>query len=211
MRLLVMIYKLQDNLTKILIGSRLRGRAVEWFRSRLEYIEMSANDLLLTMRDMFNHPNKLTRKREFETRVWKRGEAFSTYMHDKIILANKVPKKDIINYIIDGYSRSQFTKGQARIQRFTTTASLLEAFEKITLRSKGQQNGIAATRFSGGVRQRIDGRERSRPSRCFNCGMQSHRGADCPTRESVVKSGVKCFRCGDRGHIAARCPKNRAL
>jgi len=59
-------YELQDNLAKILIESRLKGRA-EWFCSRPEYIEMSANGLLLAMKAMFSHrPDKLTRRREFE-------------------------------------------------------------------------------------------------------------------------------------------------
>jgi len=55
-RLLMTTYELQDNLVKILIGSRLKGRAAEWFRSRPEYIEMSTNDLLLAMRAMFSLP-----------------------------------------------------------------------------------------------------------------------------------------------------------
>jgi len=47
---------------------------------------------------MFNHrQNKLMQKREFEARVWRRSEAFGTYMHD-IILNNKmlVEESDII-------------------------------------------------------------------------------------------------------------------
>lgn len=106
------------------------------------------------MRAMFNHrPNKLARKREFEARVWKRGEAFGTHMLDNIILANKVPieEHDIIDYIIDGITDLNL-QDQTRIQRFTTTASLMEAFEKITLRPRGQQDDITATRFSRGVR-----------------------------------------------------------
>lgn len=170
MRLFATTYKLQDEMTKILISSRLKGKAAEWFRSKPEHIEMSTDDLLLAMRGMFNHrPNKLARKREFEGRIWKRGEAFGTYVHDKIILANwvTIEEEDIIDYIVDGITDLNL-QDQARIQGFTTTASLLKAFEKITLRpkgqrdgfiaSKGQQDGTTTTKPHGGVKQqRIDG------------------------------------------------------
>jgi len=164
---------------------------------------------------MFNHrPNKLARKRDFERRIWKRGEAFSAYMHDKIILANRVPieEDDIIDYIINGIMDPNL-QDQARIQGFTTTASLLKAFEKITPQSKKQQDSDAVIKSFGEVRHRkgdggearyrkSDGGERSRRRRCYNCGGQDHLSADCPTKESV-----KCFGCGGRGHIAARCDK----
>jgi len=94
---------------------------------------------------------------------------------------------------------------QARIQRFSTTASLLEAFKKIALRSRDQQDSIAATRSNRGIKQsRGDEREWNRPTRCY-CGMQNHWSADCPSRER----GVKCFHCGERRHIAARCTKGK--
>jgi len=144
-RLLTTTYRLQDDMVKILIGARLRGKATEWFRSKPEHIEMSTDDLLLAMRAMFDYrPNKLARKREFEGRIWKRDEAFSAYMHDKITLANRVPieEDDLIDYIVDGISDVNL-QDQARIQGFKTTTSLLKAFEKITLRPKRQQDSVA--------------------------------------------------------------------
>lgn len=77
MRLLASTYRLQDEMVRILIGARLKGKAAEWFRSKSEQLEMTANDLLVEMKAMFDHcPNRLVRKKEFEERVWKRGEAF---------------------------------------------------------------------------------------------------------------------------------------
>lgn len=223
-RLLASTYFLQDEMVKILIGAKLKGRAAEWFRSKPEHLEMSTNDLLAKMKAMFDHrPNKLARKKEFEGRVWRRSEAFAAYMHDKIILANRVPvgEDDLVDYIVDGISDLNL-QDQARIQGFTTTASLLRAFEKVTLRPRGQRDGNVAPavrpdtaamgRGARGAREGArprggDGGGQSRPKRCYNCGGQNHISANCPTKES----GVKCFRCGERGHIAARCAEKASV
>jgi hypothetical protein len=62
-------YKLNDDLTKILIGMRLKGRASEWFHSKPEYIEMTPNAILDGLRSMFYHrPNKIAMRRRFEER-----------------------------------------------------------------------------------------------------------------------------------------------
>lgn len=146
-------------------------------------------------------------------------ETFGAYMHDKIILANQVPieNDDLIDYIVDGISDLNL-QDQARIQEFTMTASLLRAFEKITLRPRRQrESGVISTgrpdaaaaeceaqRPHGGAKQRgSDGGERNRREqrRCYNCGGQNHLSANYPTKES----GVKCFSCGERGHMAAKC------
>lgn len=128
-------------------------------------------------------------------------------MHDKIVLANKVPVEadDIIDYIIDGITDLSL-QDQGRIQGFTTTVSLLKAFEGIILRPRGQRDNIAATKPNGiAKQQKSDGEERNRPKRYYNCGEQNHLSADCPTREK----DMKCFRCGECGHIAAKCTEKK--
>jgi len=123
-------------------------------------------------------------------------------MHDKVILANRVPigKDDLVDYIVDGISDLNL-QDQARIQGFTSTTSLLRAFEKVTLRSRGQQDrgavptgrpdaataGGEVQKSRGGARRPgSDGKKRSRPRRCYNCGGQNHLSANCPTRENGV-------------------------
>jgi hypothetical protein len=217
-RLLATTYRLRDEMVKILICSRLKGKAAEWFRSKPEHLEKTTDDLLVAMKAMFNHrPNKLARTKELKGRIWKRGETFSAYMHDKIILANRVPveEDDLIDYIVDDISDLSL-QGQARMHGFTTTASLLKALEKVTLRPRGQRDSNAAPEgrpdaaawekgargFRGSTRQReSDGGERSHSRRCYNCGGRDHLSATCPTRGK----GVRCFRCGGRGHVAAKC------
>lgn len=44
-------YKLNDSSTKILICMRLEGRASEWLHSKLEYIQMTSDELLNALWD----------------------------------------------------------------------------------------------------------------------------------------------------------------
>lgn len=69
MKFLSTAYKLNDDLTKILISMKLKERALEWFHSKPEYIEMTPDMLLDGLRGMFYHrPNKITRQC-FEERI----------------------------------------------------------------------------------------------------------------------------------------------
>ncbi|EZA52868.1 Protein THO1, partial [Ooceraea biroi] len=138
-RFLRTTYKLDDSLTKILIGMRLKGRATEWFHSKPEYIGMTADQLLDGLRGMFYHrPNKIVLKRRFEERMWKKNETFHDYVHAKVILANRIALSDddILEYIIDGISDVSL-RDLARVQGFTSRDEMLRAFDEITLRDKG--------------------------------------------------------------------------
>jgi len=65
-------YHLDENSTRILIGSRLKGRA-SWFHSRTEYLVLGMEELLKEMEQMFNlRPGKLALRREFESRERRR-------------------------------------------------------------------------------------------------------------------------------------------
>lgn len=104
-RFLRTAYQLDDNLTKILIGTRLKGRALDWFHSRPGYVAMTSDELLVELRGMFYHPpNKVTLRRRFEERTWKKSESFHDYVHEKMIMANRIAVNDdeILGYIIEG-------------------------------------------------------------------------------------------------------------
>lgn len=134
--LLCRTYDLDDEVVKILIGSRLKGRASSWFHSKAEHIEMLLNELFVNLRAMFAHrSNRVAKRKLFENRIWKNGEAFGDYLHDKIILANRVPvdSLEIIDYVIEGIPDPSL-RDQARIQRFGSVSELLQAFERVTLR-----------------------------------------------------------------------------
>lgn len=63
-------YQLDERSTRILITSRLRGRALAWLYSKAENMTMSIEELLREMERMFDHrPGKLALRRAFESRV----------------------------------------------------------------------------------------------------------------------------------------------
>lgn len=125
-------------MTKIMIGSRLKGKVSEFLHSKVEYITMSVDDLLSKLRGMFcNRPSRVLARKQFEQRVWKRDESFSSYLHDKIILANhiSIDESEIIEYVVEGIP-NQVLRDQARVQRLNSRESLLEAFERVSLRGR---------------------------------------------------------------------------
>lgn len=131
---------------------RLKGKAAKWFQSKAEHIELSVDDLLVELREMYDHrSSKVKLRKQFEMRVWKPSETFHQYVHEKIILANRVPipEDEIVEYVIDGISEVSL-RHQTRIGQITTKASLLRAFEKVTLKNKSSKVGNAERRRQSG-------------------------------------------------------------
>lgn len=52
-KLLKATYQLEDDSAKLVIGMRLKGRALEWLHSKPEYVGMSFDTLLTELRGMF--------------------------------------------------------------------------------------------------------------------------------------------------------------
>lgn len=180
-------YSLEDSATRVLISSKLKGKALDWFHSRLEHVVISVSELWEKMRQMFDHrPSKLSLRREFERRVWQAGESFNEYYHSKVILANRVPidHSELVDYITDGIPDPRL-RDQARIQHFTEASGLVEAFEKIMLRSnpKNERKNTWKEQQKPKEEVKPENTETNTawrgPSRCFNCKGKGHRAADC--------------------------------
>lgn len=215
LRTLKETYMLEDKSMRLLIASRLKGKALDWLYSKSEYLEITVEQLLSEMKCMFRRRvSRLTVKKEFEERVWDHGEIFSEYLHDKVILGNKVPidEEDIIEYIIKGIP-DPWLRDHARIQRLLTKTDLLEAFEKIPLRRKTNQSAITKKRI---VNTTIKTDKPDNTSvnittrgsfRCYNCNGQGHVAKNCrqPKKDQTKKEETTCFSCGRSGHYARNC------
>lgn len=217
-RLLCRTYELDDNMAKILISSKLKGKAIQWFHSKADYIEMSLTQLLQEMQVAFDHrPSKLERRKKFEQRTWRSDESFNEYYYDKLILGNQVPvmEEDMLDYVIDGIT-DQTLRNQARLQSFDSVSTLLEAFKKINFQSDNKIVSKRETRpgdkCSGklsnqsGIKteKQDEDAQQKRKIRCFNCNKLGHTSKIC--KEPQREKGA-CFRYGEAGHISKSCPK----
>ncbi|XP_032689633.1 uncharacterized protein LOC116852956 [Odontomachus brunneus] len=113
-------YETSEDNTRELEFLRLKGRALEWFHSRPEHIGLSVDEILMEMKKMFDQQQSILKwRKQFEERVWKTGESFSAYFHEKIILANRVPieEEELTEYLVEGITSTQL-RNQARLQQF---------------------------------------------------------------------------------------------
>jgi len=126
---------------------------------------------------MYDHrPSKINLRNQFEARTWQSGKTFHDYYHEKILKANRVPipEDEILDYIIDGISDSQL-RNQARMQNFTSTENLLQAFKKITIRSNfksqlkmtGDKNEVKIKDSKLSTKEET----RSKGNRYYNCNQ----------------------------------------
>lgn len=177
-------YLLEDNHAKLLIGMKLKKMAAEWFHSKPEYLSMSFEELIGRLKSMFqHHESKAALRKKSENRVWKRDESFHEYVHEKIILGNRVPvdQDELIENLVDGIPDVAL-RDQARIQGFATTDSLLRAFEKVTLRGRDAADRDRRDgRGCGAVKGSLDGL----------VGAERERGrAMLPAAGGLVKNAV---------------------
>ncbi|KYN50111.1 hypothetical protein ALC62_00139 [Cyphomyrmex costatus] len=192
--LLCHTYELNENASKILIGSKLRGKAQRWYHSKAEHLSMNTNELLREMESMFNLPlGKLDSRRKFEARTWKTNEAFSDYCHDKLILGNKVPiiQDELIEYVIDGIP-SESLQNQARMQSFSSVQELTKAFKKITLKTE-TTNRRSTTLPWNDPQKKVDRKivDSKEPMKI--------------KMTTTTRGVVKCYKCNQAGHYARDC------
>lgn len=204
-RLLIATYRLDDNSAKILIGARLKNKALEWFHSRPEHIKLSANEILMEMRKMFDHrQSKLKLRKQFEERKWKHREAFGAYFHEKVILANRVPveEEELLEYIIEGISNVQL-KNQAKLQQFESKDELFRAFETVNLADeKNRKEEEMKQKHRVQKEAAKDSSVSQSNVGCYNCSKYGRISRDCkaPKREKGT-----CFKCGEKEHLISEC------
>lgn len=209
-KLLRNTYNLNDNTLRILIGLKLKGKALKWFHSKAEHVEMNCEELLKELKDMFDHRlSQLSLRKTFEGRIWKTAETFSDYYHEKMIMANRVPidKEELVDYLLEGIPDIRL-RDQARMQCFESPSKFLEAFRNITLRSDAKKlpSTLVKAEIQPGM-QPTSGTA-SKIVRCYNCNSEGHVSAAClkPRREKG-----SCFTCGSMDHRNLNCPYKQSL
>lgn len=184
-RRLTQSYELDDLETKALVCNKLKGKALSWYYSRTDCVEMTADDLLRELRQMFNlRLSKLQLRREFEGRKWKASETFADYIHHKVTLGNLVPihESELVDYLIEGIPDTNL-QAQANIQRFDNVSELLKAFSKVTLKNSTMANKISRqTEAEVPIQKKLieTGKQKDTgKSRCYNCNETGHFAASC--------------------------------
>lgn len=127
-------YGLADDAAKTLIGMTLKKIAFDWLHSRAEHLALTFEELMGELGRMYRpKQSKIDFPKKFEARIWKKGETFREYAHDKIVMDNRVPidSDDMLDYLIEGIPDRALCN-QARIHCFPTKESLIDAFDKIT-------------------------------------------------------------------------------
>jgi len=72
--LIKQMYRLDDGMMKLLLGTKLTGDAAEWFHSVPTHLSLPVDELLRRMETMYDRREKrLTLRKEFENNVATRG------------------------------------------------------------------------------------------------------------------------------------------
>jgi len=203
LELLRNVYQLDDNATKVLISSRLKGRALTWFYSKAEYLTLNVENLLEEMQQLFDlRPGKLLLRKEFEARTWKTGEPFCDYYHEKMILANRVPiaEDELLDYLVEGVTDIRL-QNQARIMNFKSGMELLKAFEKINLEPKKYSDSKRKDSAKPSSPKPELSPAKGKLTKCYKCRETGHVATQCQRPAAPVTKRA-CYVCGSSEHLA---------
>ena len=213
LRLLRDSYALDDGRTRILIGSRLKGKALEWLHSKPEHLQVNVDELLRQMRAIFDcRVDKVELRRKVEARKWQVGESFQEYYYDKLTKANaaQIPEDELVKYIIEGLPDLTM-QDNAKMQNYSSVSDMLSAFKQITLRPERKpqaktysENPKVSTKDGSSTTK--GNKEASTVVRCQNCNKTGHLTSNCrhPKREKG-----SCYRCGEFGHMIKDCTQKQ--
>ncbi|XP_070854190.1 uncharacterized protein [Drosophila suzukii] len=192
------IYGIRGKFVKMLMLSKIKGKAYEWLHADSDRVLLPLDDLMAELISMFGEKSsKLEIRRKFEGRKWKQSETFGSYVDDKIMLAQglNIDADEMLSCIIEGIP-NQGLRNQAHIQCFVDVGHIKRAFADVSL---PKLYGVGRPTTSTDPKD-------SKETRCFNCNAKGHWAYEC--RKSKREKG-SCYACGEMGHFVAKCLKNK--
>ncbi|VEN44890.1 unnamed protein product [Callosobruchus maculatus] len=197
------VYEVPLKTILLLAVSKFTGDAKRWYHSKVDLINMNWDELKVELNRMFySRTDRISVMRQFEARKWKRGERFTTYFNDKVILGNRLnlPELDLIEYVIDGFN-NDVLESQARIKDFTSLNDLVRIMSNIS-----NNDNYNSSKNSSYVKHSPAHRDSHVADirKCFNCFETGHLADKCPKPKRVKGS---CFICGKMDHKAPDCPR----
>ncbi|XP_032312047.1 uncharacterized protein LOC116656512 [Drosophila ananassae] len=196
------IYGISGQYIKMLMISKIKGKANVWLHANPERIMLPLEELTAELISMFSDKvSKLEARRQFENRKWSSGESFGSYVDDKVMLGQRIniDAEEMISRIIEGIP-NQGLRNQAHIQCFENVALVKRAFAEVELpKAYGDKKDAAVNK------DEKDSKD-SKDTRCYNCNAKGHWAQECrkPRREKG-----SCYACGEMGHFVAKCQKNK--
>lgn len=199
-------FKINENILRALICSKVKARAQNWLHSHPMYMNESVDDILKNMGTMFStKESKMSIRNKLQSRVWQSGESFDKYYNEKLFLSNslKMEKDEFMEYVIEGIPDGNL-RNTAKLQCFASEKNILQAFRNVELKATIQQQPIVPTRY--GQRKETTNKmlaqEPKREVKCYNCNSKGHMAGEC--RKPKRQDGA-CYACGDVGHQAKDC------
>ncbi|KAH8327738.1 hypothetical protein KR074_005101, partial [Drosophila pseudoananassae] len=99
------IYGVTGKYIKMLMITKIKGKANVWLHANPERIMLPLEELTAELISMFSDKvSKLEARRQFENRKWSSGESFGSYVDDKVMLGQRIDidTEEMISRIIEG-------------------------------------------------------------------------------------------------------------
>ncbi|XP_050745960.1 zinc finger CCHC domain-containing protein 9-like [Drosophila biarmipes] len=163
------MYKLSEDITRMLVMSKLKDRPQIWLHSSENFLSFPAQELLSQLAEAFqSKESKITSRRKFQERKWHPDEDFAAYFNDKTMLAEhiRIDDEELIDSIIEGIP--------------DTTGTHALCFRKPAVRC---YNCNSVGHFAADCRK-----SKRAYGACYGCGSLEHLVSHCNEKKNATKN-----------------------